>query len=358
MRGEQVEAPIRVAVVDDSRSIRAWLRHIFDEDPRMTVVGEAGSGIEARDLLRHTGVDVLTLDVDMPHMSGIDFLERLMLHRPMPVVMLSAITEEGSEAAVRALSLGAVDCIEKPRSALQPNIASEIRERVYQAAHVRVHRAHRMEMPKPAPLQVSCDAAWTGGVILLGASTGGVAALEALLREIDNCACPVVIAQHMPDHFLDSFSKRLSRSFNRDFALAEDGTILRPGQGFLAVGKETSTRLHRTASGMIRCQVSEPSPGTTFRPSIDDLFYSAAEAGLGGAAALLTGLGRDGAEGLLALRNIGMRTFSQDEGSSVVYGMPRAAADLGAADEILNPQEIGRALAAIAPKFASGYGMQ
>ncbi|MEP4194944.1 MAG: chemotaxis-specific protein-glutamate methyltransferase CheB [Aliishimia sp.] len=338
--------PFRVAVVDDSRSIRAWLRHVLDADPRLKVVGEAGSGPEARALLRQKKIDVMTLDIDMPGMSGIDFLARLMAHHPLPVVMVSALTEAGSEAAVKALSLGAVDCIAKPRSALKPNIAEDICARVYHAASVKVQtRKTSLSTPSPSSF-VGAGGAWSGGVILLGASTGGVTALESLLAEIDGCAAPVIIAQHMPENFLKSFNRRLNEQLKRKFVLAKDGLVLEAGQGVLALGKEVSTHLVSTPTGGIQCVFRPPSKDSLYRPSIDDLFNSAGVAKLTGAAAILTGMGSDGAKGLFTLMQSGFSTYAQEEHSCVVYGMPKAAVELGAAQSILEPQDVGRKIAA------------
>lgn len=349
-RHTAMSQPVKVAVVDDSRSIRLWLRHVLDADPRLQVVGEAGSGPEARRLLRTIPVDVMTLDVDMPGMSGIDFLARLMAHRPMPVVMVSAHTEAGSEAAIQAFSLGAVDCIEKPRSALQPNIAELICDSVYDASQVNVQfrpPPSALREPSMAPFGTG---AWKNDIILLGASTGGVTALESLIAEIDSCPEPVVIAQHMPENFLKSFCRRLNEQYKRRFTLAKDGLVLQEGQGVLALGKEVSTHLMAHSGGGLQCSFKPPSAKAIYRPSIDDLFTSVSRLNIKGYAAVLTGMGTDGAEGLLALLDAGFATYAQNEHSCVVYGMPKAAAALGAAQTILEPQDIGRDIAALTLK--------
>lgn len=334
--------PVRVAIVDDSRSIRRWLRTILEMDPRLEVVAEAGDGEEARNILRQTRVDVITLDVDMPGMTGIEFLSRLMAHRPMPVVMLSALTEEGSSEAIEALSLGAVDCIEKPRSILSQEVTDDIRERVWQAAHTQVTQgAHRVTALRKTSHMANAEP-WRGPVILVGASTGGVAALEILLAELDDLAWPIVIAQHMPDNFLRSFARRLNDRFSHRFILAEDELPLQQGQVVMAIGKEQSTRLVRTPDGVIQCQLGPPSDGARYRPCVDDLFHSAALAGLTGAGVLLTGMGSDGAKGLRALRDGGFVTAAQDEQSCVVFGMPKAAIELDAAELVDDPAAIGR----------------
>lgn len=343
------DQPIRVAVVDDSRSIRSWLKHVLNSDPRLQVVGEAASASEARALLRHCAVDVMTLDVEMPGLSGIEFLARLMVHKPMPVVMISSHTEAGGEAAIKALSLGAVDCVEKPHAAVQEWFGEDVCNRVFHAAHAEVHA--RRAVPAGAegsiPLSRPEGVAWCGDVILLGASTGGVSVLEELMMELDGCPAPVVIVQHMPELFLKSFRQRLAGQLSRSFLLAREGLILGPGQGVLAMGKTVSTRLQRGRDGSLCCRLGPPSETAMYRPNVDDLFHSAAQSGCSGAAALLTGLGRDGAEGLRALRAAGFATFAQDERSSAVFGMPRAAVAIGAVQHSGTPSEIGRAIAAL-----------
>ncbi|MFK7876823.1 MAG: chemotaxis-specific protein-glutamate methyltransferase CheB, partial [Paracoccaceae bacterium] len=341
------QRPARVAIVDDSKSIRHWLRRILNDDPRLDVVAEAANGIEAREVLRNVPVDVVTLDVDMPGISGLDFLARLMVLKPMPVVMLSALTEVGSKAAIEALSLGAVDCIEKPKKVLGPDGVRSICNRVYNAANTRVTERKLTSKGTPQPPEFSAEAAWSGGVILLGASTGGVTALETVLTQLEATDWPVVIAQHMPENFLHSFCRRLNGQFSRRFYMASQGHELRSGQAVIALGKTVSTRLKRSATGHIICDLSAPSKNTFCSPNIDDLFYSAADAQLDTASALLTGMGSDGAIGLKRLRETGGYTFAQNESSCVVYGMPKAAVALGAAIEQLSDQSIGRRLATL-----------
>lgn len=338
---------VRVAVVDDSQTMRRWLTHILESDPRLKVVGQVGSSLEARELLKTTQIDVMTLDIDMPGMSGIDFLNRLMMHRPMPVVMLSALTEKGSNAAVKALSLGAVDCIEKPKSRGGPDLVRDICNRVWTAAHTDV--ADR-QMARKTPAKVSMvqrEDLWNGGVILLGASTGGVTALEAVLAALDAIPWPIVIAQHMPENFLLSFASRLSRRFTRKFYMATDGHELQTGQCVMAMGKTVSTRLVRQRTGTITCSLGTPSEEALYRPCINDLFHSAAQARLNGVAGLLTGMGADGAEGLLALKEAGFFTAAQNEATSVVYGMPKAAVEIDAAMEELSDRKMGERFASL-----------
>ena len=336
--------PVSVAIVDDSRSVRRWLRAVLNADDRLEVVAEAGSGLEARDLLLKTKVDVMTLDINMPGMTGIEFLEKLMIHRPMPVVMLSALTEEGSREAVEALSLGAVDCIEKPRAAVEGELLKEMRDRIWQAAqshvspqqHRQIHKTSRRTRPEPVP--------WNGPVILLGASTGGVAALESVLVELEGNPAPVIIAQHMPENFLRSFGRRLNELFSRRCKMADEGMLLQENHAILCTGRTFSTRLARKSNGDPYCTFGLPSESAKYHPNIDDMLLSAAGIGMCGCAAVLTGMGTDGANGLLACRQAGFETWAQDEQTSVVYGMPKAAAELSAADQIAAPSEIGASI--------------
>lgn len=338
----------RVAIVDDSRSIRRWLRCILDGDDRLNVVGEAGSADEARALLRSTPVDVVTLDVDMPGMSGLQFLSRVMELKPMPVVMLSALTERGSQEAVEALALGAVDCIEKPKAENIAGASADICNRVFDAAQVTVQGRRRRAAAGGAAPKSSTEAPWHGDVILIGASTGGVTAIESILAALDGTPWPVVIAQHMPENFLRSFQRRLNEHLSRRVYMAQDGHVLKSGQAVVALGKTQSTRLRRNADQTVTCHLGAPSEAAVYRPNVNDLFVSAAQNGVGGAAALLTGMGQDGAEGLKCLQETGVCTFAESEESCVVFGMPKAAIDLGAADHVLAHDEIGKRLAKVA----------
>lgn len=339
------QSAIRVAIVDDSRSVRLWLSRIFASDPRIEVVGEAASCTEARDLLRRVPVDVMTLDVEMPGMSGLEFLQRLMRRRPMPVIMISSLTGKDSHMAVQALGLGAVDCMEKPQGSFDAVTARILCQKVLQAAKTQV--ATILPPTRPADLIPASarERSWSGGVILLGASTGGVTALEAVLSEIDDSPWPVVIAQHMPDTFLYSFARRLNDNLSRNVYIASEGHVLRSGQVVLAIGKEQSTRLRKCSDGSVQCTLGQPSPGAHYRPSVDDLFLSAAQEKLNGVAGILTGMGNDGAEGMLALRNVGFFTAGQNKASCVVYGMPKAAQQIGAVMEEMPDVDIGRRFA-------------
>lgn len=349
--GRQSKAPAKkVLIVDDSRVIRMWLRTVLASDGRLKIVGEACDAVEARDFLRANAADVMTLDIEMPGMSGLEFLTRLMRARPMPVVMLSSLTSKGSDAAIQALSRGAIDCILKPTDGYDLDLSRDICERVYQAACTRPARTRGNEAtaqpPRPsvarhAPaLGQSCR---RGSLILIGASTGGVSALEAVLPQLAPDGPPVVIVQHMPGNFLESFSQRLNGHLPQNVKLAEEGVPLRRGDVILAPGIGRHTEVVRGGDGW-RCRFVENEPAALHCPSVDTLFLSAVSQAKTVSAAILTGLGRDGAEGMLKLAEAGAMTFGQDEETSVVYGMPRVAFSLGAIQHQLPIHKIGNAL--------------
>ncbi|MEO9652968.1 MAG: chemotaxis-specific protein-glutamate methyltransferase CheB [Roseobacter sp.] len=338
----------KVLIVDDSRAIRAWLRTVLSSDPRLEIAGEASSAVEARDFLRANAADVLTLDIEMPGMSGLEFLARLMRARPMPVVMLSSLTSAGSDAAVKALSGGAIDCILKPTDGYNEKLSRDICERVYQAACTRALRSFARSAPKDSgerasqPVRRGPSTAYhRNALFVIGSSTGGVTALEEVLPELDPQGPPVVIVQHMPGNFLESFSERLGRQLPQNIKLAEEGVPLQRGDVVLAPGIGRHTEVVRRSDGWY-CIFVDDVDDSLHCPSVDNLFHSAVSGGKNVTAAILTGLGRDGAQGLLALKQAGSLTFGQDENSSVVYGMPRAAHSLGAVEHQLPLDKIGK----------------
>ncbi|MDW4497962.1 chemotaxis-specific protein-glutamate methyltransferase CheB [Sulfitobacter sp. D35] len=349
-----------VLIVDDSRTARAWLRGVLSGDDRLEVVAEAGDAIEARDFLRQTSVDVLTLDIEMPGMSGLDFLSRLMGARPMPVVMMSSLTAAGSEAAIQALSRGAVDCMVKPTSGCPEVVVRDIRDRVHQAActrpeNLRVSSQPARSGPVTAPRDRAPHPCLRGDIVLIGASTGGVAALETVLPALDCDGPPVVVVQHMPHNFLVSFCDRLDRCLNRPVMLAAEGLTLARGDIVLAPGGDRHTTLVRQG-GAWHCRLVPNLPRHLHCPAVDVLFASAESEARHVSAALLTGLGKDGADGLLRLSRNGATTFGQDAATCVVYGMPRAAAKLGAVQHELPLDRIGAALNASRQPRERGAG--
>lgn len=336
-----------VVIVDDSPLLRRWLRVVLEGNRRLVVVGEASDAQEARAVIKATRPDVITLDIEMPGMNGLVFLEKLMRLNPLPVVVFSGVTRDNCETTVRALMLGAVDCLEKPENGTNQRLRDNISRRVFAAACSRLQLA-----PRPRVAPASAPAVRHQGrepILLIGASTGGVAALDTLLGGLDPAGPPVVIVQHMPGIYLVSFSQLLDRRFDQDVLLARPGMVLAPGQIVLApaLGQHTAlvrrrgqweTRLHADEEGAKHC------------PSIDQLFHSAVPYARDVIATILTGLGQDGARGLKALRDAGATTFGQDKDSSTVYGMPRAAWDIGAVERQYPLAEMPQAINQAAAK--------
>lgn len=326
----------RVVIVDDSVVMRALVRKELLEDGRFDVVGEAGDAYQARDVIKRTNPDVLTLDVEMPRMDGLSFLEKIMRLRPLPVVMFSTETHRGSVAAIEALSLGAIDCIGKPNAAA-PDTIRTLAERVFVAACARIPgRA----LPSPAP---PGDYAWNGRSVLIGASTGGVDALERLLAGYPANCPPTLIAQHMPATFLESFAERLSKRLRPDVGLARDGERLVQGMVRIAPGGACHLKVGRSLNGPV-CHLHAGEKVSGHRPSVDVLFRSAIATAERTVAVILTGMGQDGAHGLAELREGGAFTIAQNQESCVVYGMPRVAIELGGACQTLSLEKIAGAI--------------
>jgi two-component system chemotaxis response regulator CheB len=329
---------IRVLVVDDSPTMRRLIAAALSADPELEVVGEAGDPLEAREAIKALNPDVLTLDVEMPNMNGLDFLERLMRLRPMPVVMVSTLTARGTEATLTALEFGAVDCVEKP-GGVDSSGFRRLAEKVKIAARAKVR-----QRVVCAPAAASAETFVNGDkVVAIGSSTGGVEALLTVVgRLATNCA-PTVIAQHMPATFTKSFAERLNRASAATVTEACDGDPLLPGRVYVAPGGDYHLEVEGATS--LRCKVAHGAPVSGHCPSVDVLFSSVARAAKGrGVGVILTGMGRDGAQGLLAMRQAGARTLGQDESSCVVYGMPRAAFELGAVERQLPLEKLGPAI--------------
>lgn len=324
-----MSAPARVLVVDDSATMRALIRAALGRRSDLTVVGEAGDPLEAREAIRALSPDVITLDVEMPNMNGLEFLERLMRLKPMPVVMVSTLTQRGAEATLAALELGAVDCVGKPTG---PNDDSfeRLADTVAVAARARPMAPQARSLSAPTQSYNPGDR-----IVALGASTGGVEALLTVLSGFPANCPPTVITQHMPPNFTASFAARLDRVCAPTVTEATEGAELRPGHVYIAPGGLRHLEVRRLGE-RISCRLSEGDPVTGHRPSVDVLFRSVASA-VGGRAvgALLTGMGRDGAQGLMEMRQAGATTIGQDENTCVVFGMPRAAAEIGAVERQL-----------------------
>ncbi|MCA3131456.1 MAG: chemotaxis response regulator protein-glutamate methylesterase [Betaproteobacteria bacterium] len=332
---------IRVLVVDDSALVRRVLRELIEHEPDMKVVGAAPDPLVAREMIRALSPDVITLDVEMPRMDGLEFLERLMRLRPMPVIMVSSITERGSEAALRALELGAVDFVAKPKLDIAGGLreyGQEITEKIRAASTARVRRAPPRLDVGPA---LSVDAVLaaqprkvlgTEKVLAVGASTGGTEAILEVLAALPPDCPGVVVTQHMPQAFTRSFAARLDSLCRIRVKEAEGGERVLPGHAYVAPGN-AHLLLERSGANYV-VRLSDGPPVNRHRPAVDVLFRSVANAaGRNAIGVLLTGMGKDGAAGMLELKQAGAWTIAQDEASCVVYGMPREAVALGAVEE-------------------------
>ncbi len=333
-------AKIRVLVVDDSATMRSLITAALNRDPDIEVCGAAGDPFEARGMIKALNPDVVTLDIEMPNMNGIEFLEKIMRLRPMPVVMVSTLTQAGAEMTLRALELGAIDCVAKPADALGTQEAlNEIVVKVKIAA-----RASVRTKADTAPVVARTKSYMpSGDIVAIGSSTGGVEALLAILTMFPDTCPPTVITQHMPATFTASFAARLDRASGAKVQEATDGALLEPGKVYVAPGG--ATHLEVVRSGGLRCRLIAGDPVSGHRPSVDVLFNSVANAvGDKAVGAILTGMGRDGAQGLLALRKARAKTLGQDEQSCVVYGMPRAAFEIGAVEKQVSLSSMGQSI--------------
>jgi two-component system, chemotaxis family, protein-glutamate methylesterase/glutaminase len=323
----------RVLVVDDSPTIRGIICNVLSKDPQIEVVGTAGDPLEAREAIKALNPDVITLDVEMPKMNGIEFLEKIMRLRPMPVIMVSTLTQSGASISIEALELGAFDCVGKPDF-------DGIAEKVKAAARARVRPYGGTPVaPSRVPSTYRPSAS---KVLAIGASTGGVEALLAVLSEFpENCPA-TVITQHMPPTFTGSFAARLDRVCAPKVMEAVDGAPISAGHVYIAPGG--STHLEVDGGLQPRCRLREGPLVSGHRPSVDVMFRSVCAAyGRRAVGVILTGMGKDGAEGLKELRLAGASTIGQDEATCVVYGMPKAALEAGAVQRQLPLRGIARA---------------
>ena len=353
---------VKVVVVDDSAMMRGVLTQLLNASPEIEVVGAAADANAAREVIRTTNPDVITLDVQMPGMSGLDFLERLMRLRPMPVVMVSAFTAAGSETTLKALELGAFDFIGKPKLSSEAGAgeyAEELAEKVLAAAKSRTQRVPRERLAtpvaKPAAPAIarplgSLGVGASGKIIFLGASTGGTEAIKVFLEGIPADCPPILVVQHMPEMFTASFAKRLDGLSAPKVIESQGGEALQRGMVYIAPG-HSHLQIRKGAGGYVTELLQTP-PVNRHRPSVDVLFDSAAALiGKNALGVLLTGMGKDGAEGLVKMRKAGAKTFAQDEETCVVFGMPREAILRGGADEVLSlPKMSGRVMSALTEK--------
>ncbi len=350
---------ITVVVVDDSALVRSLLTEIINKQPDMTCIGAANDPLQAREMIRELNPDVITLDVEMPKMDGLEFLSRLMRLRPMPVVMVSTLTEQGAETTLRALEMGAVDFVAKPRigvSAGLRELGDDIVEKIRIASRARVSR-HVAPPPAPLASPRAETAAWapatrapapmarlsTEKIICIGASTGGTEAIKDILVQFPADAPAIVITQHMPPGFTTSFAARLDSLCKIHVSEARDGQRILPGHAYIAPG---GTQFHIERSGANYVAVVDDAPPVNrHKPSVEVLFKSCARVlGPNAIGIMLTGMGGDGANAMKEMRDAGAYNFAQDEASCVVFGMPKMAIQQGAVHEVLPLKQIAHAV--------------
>lgn len=321
--------PVKVVIVDDSQYIRRMFEQFLSADPAIEVVGSAADPLEARELIKATNPDVVTLDVEMPKMDGLSFLKKIMALRPMPVVMVSSLTQKGAETTLKALEAGAVDYIGKPSTAKELEaIRSELVRKVKTAARVDVRAKARKAATAAPPKTLSYTGDASKWLIAIGASTGGVEAIREILEAMPAMIPPMIITQHMPPMFTDSFAKRLNGLVAPTVCEAKEGQPLRPGHVYIAPGAHHLS-LRKQAGGLV-CRLDDRPEVSGHKPSVDVMFEAVAETCPQRAvAAILTGMGRDGAAGITKLHALGVPTLGQNEASCIVYGMPRAAQAMG-----------------------------
>jgi two-component system chemotaxis response regulator CheB len=356
---------VKVLIVDDSAMVRRILSELLARDHGIEVVGTAPDAYVAREKIKHLAPDVLTLDVEMPRMDGLTFLRNLMRLRPMPVVMVSSLTDKGAESTLEALSIGAVDFLHKPRNdvaATLANYEAELRAKVRAAATARVRAYSGRPQMAVVPPRLNADAVLaktparflrtTDKLIAMGASTGGTEALREVLEALPADSPGVVIAQHIPKTFSTAFARRLDSYCQVTVCEAEDNQQILPGHVYIAPG-DRHLLVRRNGARYV-CRLDDGPPVNRHKPSVDVLFRSVAQqAGRNAVGVLLTGMGRDGAVGLKEMLDVGCQTIAQDERTSVVWGMPGEAVALGAAKEIVSLGAIAGRMLALAAQLAT-----
>ena len=339
---------IRVLIVDDSALIRQLLTELLSTDAEIEVVGTASDPYVARQRIKELEPDVLTLDVEMPKMDGLTFLEKLMTGHPMPVVMVSSLTEAGCQTTLKALELGAVDFFTKPKIDLRDEIterAAELVDKVKMAMQARVRPLGQSRVEEVKSINPSRTAMLktTDKILAIGASTGGTEAIRSVLQQMPADAPPILITQHMPERFTKAFADRLNSICEILVKEACDGDSVLPGQALVAPGNYHMELIRSGARYQVH--ITQGSPVNRHRPSVDVMFHSIAKtAGSNALGVILTGMGGDGAQGLLAMRQAGAATMAQDEATCVVFGMPKEAIKAGAVDKIVPLQHIPSAL--------------
>lgn len=333
---------INVLIVDDSALVRAVLTEIINQAPDMNVVGVAKDAFVARDMVNKYEPDVITLDIQMPEISGLVFLERLMKARPTPVVMVSTLTADGAIETLKALELGAIDYIEKPKIAVAKgleNYQSILQGKIRTAAKANLQKPQSISPSHFTPVAAGSNI--THKIVALGASTGGTEALKSVLRRLPATFPPIVITQHMPVGFTKTFADRLNGLCEITVKEAEDGEPIKPNTAYIARGDRHLTLQLINDALTIKFVDGELVSG--HKPSVDKMFRSVADlAGNRAVGVLLTGMGKDGAAGLLAMKKHGAQTYAQDETTSIVFGMPKEALRIGAATEAIPLSQIAQ----------------
>ncbi|MEM7619435.1 MAG: chemotaxis response regulator protein-glutamate methylesterase [Pseudomonadota bacterium] len=334
---------IGVVIVDDSALIRHLLTDILSSDPDINVLGAAADPYQAREVIRNTNPDVITLDVEMPKMDGLSFLEKIMRLRPTPVVMISSLTQKGADVTLQALQLGAVDYISKPKADLASGIEQlslEIIKKVKTASKANLSARHTASHAKTEIIKTRGYNS-TEKIIVIGASTGGVEAISYILSEMPADCPAIAIVQHMPEHFTKSFAERLDETVAPRVTEAKDGVRMLPGHVYIAPGDQHMI-IARSGANYI-CRLENGPPVSGHKPSVDHFFHSVVgNVGANAIGVILTGMGKDGAEGLLAMRQAGAKTIGQDEASSTIYGMPAVAYEIGAVETQVSLSEIAK----------------
>lgn len=346
--------PIRVLIIDDSALVRQLLAELLRSDPGIEVVGTAPDAFVARTKIKTLDPDVLTLDVEMPRMDGVTFLRNLMRLRPMPVVMVSSLTDRGAEVTLDALSVGAVDYLPKPKMDVATRLAAyreELIDKIRGAAQARLRPVRATDpapvtrekpsnsatavVPRLAPLNFMTNER----LIAVGASTGGTEAIREFLQGLPPDSPGIVIAQHIPKAFSGPFAQRLDRNCPMRVCEAAHGQEIRPGHAYVAPGDQHLLVVR--SGGRWECRLDDGPPVNRHHPSVDVLFRSVSQqAGQHAVGVLLTGMGKDGAQGLREIREAGGATLAQDEATSVVWGMPGEAVQIGAVEEVLPLQRL------------------
>jgi len=345
---------ITVMCVDDSALMRQLMTEIINSHPDMEMVATAPDPLVARDLIKQYNPQVLTLDVEMPRMDGLDFLEKLMRLRPMPVVMVSSLTGKGSEITLRALELGAVDFVTKPQLGIREGMlaySQMIADKIRAAARAQLHA--RPSMPAPVTLKAG-PLLSSEKLIAIGSSTGGTEAIRHVLQPLPPTSPALMITQHMPPGFTKSFAERLNKLCQITVKEAEDGERILPGHAYIAPGA-MHMELGRSGANYV-VKLNEGPPVNRHKPSVDVLFKSVAiNAGRNAVGVILTGMGNDGAAGMLEMHRAGAWTIAQSEASCVVFGMPREAIASGGVSEVLDLGNISQQMLA---KISAGQALR